>query len=649
MSRAPGQKVPDVLDLKKLAEMTGPFVVRLQRQRQGQPAESVKLPKDSGWTHEEVQGLDQHVNSYAGGGVYYAQVTDANGSVIEWRFLIPTRSTIPGTVLAEAEMAARNAQAQAQAATQAMGAPVNPFLPPPTSQQSGSPLPPFASPGQQPPWGGWPPSPWASPWGQQQPWSGPMGPQSFDPRMGYDPRYGQPPGWLPPQVPPTPMPASPSPEVMAKLAALEQQNQQLREDTIRRQSSEGLAQLTTEFRASQQEATARFERLTQDTNARFERLLEKIAERPRGEDEQAAALKLQIERQEQQRQADLQRMESQRREDELRRDMLRIQEEARRSSDDLKVQLATAQQNQNQAQYQAIMDRMAQVQSEAAKAQREAFERAIEREPKLMEMMSLFKSLQGDDTFASKVKEFALEQLINGPGGGPNLPQVVSELGKAAIDGAKSVLTSKAEADIAKEREKQREELRAKQRIDQIRQQQQRAQAGALPANGHYVPTQAAGPVPPVVAAGAAPAPVQPQNNVIPVEFVSSPPAPSVDETADEAMEREEKPYFGDAYSQVKQLRAAVDKGLVGPDKVVEALVEAYVYFAQFNLAFQAIVDCDPETANYERLVARALPNAPGTFKRQVIEMLPTAMTKLQEELDKEEGEEEKSEPVPAA
>jgi hypothetical protein len=318
--------------------------------------------------------------------------------------------------------------------------------------------------------------------------------------------------------------------------------------------------------------------------------------------------------------------------------MQRISDEAARRHETLQQQLVAAQTNQNASAQQQILDRMAAVQQEAANAQRESFQAALAREPKMMEMLQLFKNLNGDDPFASKLKELMLENFVNPQGGAPSTAQVVGQLGQSVIDGARSIASAVIDGKTTEARAKQMAEASARQRADALRKQQQAQAQQALVAAQQFAAQQQAqmqanGTQPNGAANGngvhhaQAPIPVidlgeaQPQ---APEQRTSAP-------LADDNLDMEERPYFGDAYGPIKALRLAVSNNQIGPEQVVAAVVEAFVFYQGFAMDLPVMRDVvqDPEKA-----VRRALPDADAAFRRKIVEALPAALKEAMEEDD---------------
>jgi hypothetical protein len=446
-----------------------------------------------------------------------------------------------------------------------------------------------------------------------------------------------------PPLPQMQLPAAASTD--AKLEALEKQNAMLREDAIRRQANEGMDRLMNTIAQNKADSDAKF-------NAMLERM-ERAANATPRTSESEATLRMELQKLQQQHEREMAQVRMTQQEAELRREIANIQANAKSESDKIQQQLAAADKQLSQSAQTAMFDRMAKIQEDARAAERRAFEDALKREPGMLEMMKLFKTLQGDDPFASKLKEFALDQLFNGPQGGqPSSGQMIAQLAGTAVEKVTGAIGSYMEHKTVEERRKMAAETEAKRKAEMLRRQQmgggQQQQAQAPQGNGNGLNGAArngngANGAQHAVPAPQAPLPIDPNTGEIPVEDltaqVSNPAAPdNLNKTAEEILADEEKPYFGDAYSQVCAMRKAVSAGLMKPEAVVNAVVDAFMYFQGFSVDLPVTRDImhDPR-----RAIDRALPDAKGTFRAKVLELLPGALKEAMDDLKNDVEEQE--------
>jgi hypothetical protein len=628
---AVAKKLPASLDLNKLGALPGPFTVRLTREVAGRPPEVIPLPRDgAGWSHEEVRGLESSIVGYSGGGTYHCQVTAGNGEALEWKFFISAKAVTPGETRVAAEAAEQRARGEVAFAQQQYGAPVNPFA---AWQQP------------QPQWGAQPqPPPPAWPYGlppdpRRQPMVDGWGRPISDPRLAayFDPYgFGSP---MPPMVPPAMTPSSAiPPELAARLQRLEEQNETLREEKIRREASAATDRLVQEF--------TEYRRAT---DARFEQLIEKMtgAINARGGASADDAMRAQLEAV--RRDLESQRIayeskfaqqrledEGKRREETLRAELQRVADQHRADVERFQRTIEESKQNGQTHLLQAALDKQAEVQRETAQRFSDVFAKAVDNKMGPTELLTLAQNFAsiGKDPTMQEFMRIALDRALNGGQGSMSTGDAIAQLGSALIDAGKTVATSVVESKTAGEREKARQEAIARTRVQQAAQQaQQPLQTGTGQLNGarngaaaHAVPA-AAMPTPGTTA----PMP----SNVVP--FPGS---------AEEALEAEERPYFGDMYGHVKQLRAAVKSGVTTPEQIVRLVCEAYVAFASFMVMSPLLHDLknDPQ-----RAVDRALPDADAAFRRKVVALLVEELPKAERAFAEDVAAEKKEAEAEAA
>ncbi len=632
-----------LLDMNVVSAMTEPLSLTIYRLHRDPVTHKPEAPEaitpSVQWTKELLlQGqLAPTLISYAGGGVYDVRVADARGVAITGMVHCSGPEVVPPDVAVMAAAAGAQSRAANQAAQQHFGGGV-----PAAAGGGGGPAPwqqfiqnaqaaqqqaqqqqqqqqatPFS--GSAPPQG----TPWSAPgfppWMQNAPWmqglfgqpvqggfGQPVYPGTYNPYQPQQPFSPYQPQQLPPYIPQGSGGSGLSPAMEAELAQLKQQNAQLREDSIRREQQSSIDRLATEMRTYMAAADQRF-------NALVEKL---TAGRGQSGDRDEFALKLAgIERD---RQLDMQRLEAQRREEHLRAEMQRIADETKRQNDQLQLQLAAAKESNDAKYQQIVMDRMAQVQDNAAKMQREAYERTLTQTPGVVETLRLFKELNGDDPFAQRLKEFALETLAaGGQGGGVSTAQVVGQLGTQLLDGAKSIANTVIDSKRAEGMMKAQQDAKARQQLENLRQVQRQAAAQAAEQLGvTQQPRQVAGQpspaaVPPIGAAEPQPQPAEPTN-------------------AQEYIESEERPYFGDAYEPLKQMRARVASGDWGVADVVEAIVQSFIYYHNMGSKFPALGDMQ---ADPEKFIRRALPDVMTAFRAEVLDKFPGELAAALEEL----------------
>jgi hypothetical protein len=656
MGRKPA--VQTSLDLKKLSEMQPPYNVRLVRERPGTnlPPEPIKLPNDGlDYTVDMIRGLEQGVNGYAGGGSFHAQVQDANGGLLEWRFFVPTRPSIPADVQMEAARVGQAAQAAAAQAAQ-MGQPVPVVGAPPLGVPIVGPSPIGTAPPMQmqPPPMGVPQDPWAqqraaaagyppgyppgalpahvqqgqqqgswqqTSWGpvwvpapqQQQPGYGwqqtPWGPMMMPPGAYPQLPYGQP-------LPATPSAAAP---FDARLAALEDQNRTLREELIRKNANEGVNALSQELRA-----------LAATTQQQITSLADAIKSRPAD----VGSDKFEMMRLEMQRQADNARAEAQRAQDNHAAELRRIESERKADNERMLAELrqrdaATAAAQQNNFLGQVLQSTQVTQQEAARSAERIAAQMA----PHMLtpdRMIQVAQSLNPKgSTIEAKMAEAFMEMATSGAGQS-QWPQVAATLGSAVIDTAKSVTTAIFGAREAVEKAKMVSEARAAQQLSGVAQrarpqqpQQQQVAQGQQPAqvgagagqNGHnqHQPQQQQ------AAAAAQPLSQMDTSNM----------------TAAQILEADERAYFGATYEPVLQLRRAVAAKLIDTDRVLAAIGEAYTYFCiEMELEPPAMVDAQE---NPEKLVRMIFPDADGPFRAKIAGALPALIAEIEKQVDEQD------------
>jgi hypothetical protein len=456
------------------------------------------------------------------------------------------------------------------------------------------------------------PSPNMGGFGQQPPYGNGFQPS---PPMG---NWGQQPFYTQPQL------AAPGD---SKAELLEKQIAALREDAIRRQANEGLDRLLN--LVTQNKA---------DTDTKFNQMLEQLRQAQAGprNGESESNFKLELAKLEQRHQQETAALAAQQREAEFRRELAQISANAKAESDKIQQQLASADKALGQSATQSMFDRMTAIQKETQDAQRRVFEEALKREPGMLEMMKLFKQLQGDDPFASKIKDYALDQLFNGPAnsGAPSTAAMIAQLGGTALERVTGVLGSYFEHKTAEERSKAQKELAARKKAEELRRRQMGGGVpqAQVPANGA---TPAAGLNGAANGANGAAHPAAPL-----------PPLPDDDDdnepvadgrTAEDLLADDERPYFGDSYSQIKALRLAVAGGLMKPEQVVSAVVDAFMYFQGFSVNLPVVHDImhDPR-----RAIDKSLPDASGAYRAEILRMLPPALKEALDDL-KEQAEEE--------
>jgi hypothetical protein len=81
------------LDVATLQKMHEPLTVRVQRVKSNLKTtialpgkEGPEAPPGTGWTRDDVLGLESYVQNLAGGGFYVGEVTDASGTSMTWEF-----------------------------------------------------------------------------------------------------------------------------------------------------------------------------------------------------------------------------------------------------------------------------------------------------------------------------------------------------------------------------------------------------------------------------------------------------------------------------------------------------------------------------------------------------------------------------------
>jgi hypothetical protein len=641
--------VPKPFDLKKLKEIPGPYIVRLAKRRSGAPDESHSVGKPF-LTEQEILGLEDWVKTYLGSGCWVCQIQGSNQAIYDWGFLLTPPQ--PG------DQYQRDQQQQAAAAQQAQA----PVMPPPGV---------FAGAGAAPAWQQPPQPQWGfdprlgGGWGQPQPQQPQWGPQAMPPPQspfGYPPSQQQWPGmygagappaqapwWMPspsqmpfwqppmPQLPQQVVPtgAVGSPQLEAEVAALKRQNEQLREDTIRRQANEAVNALGVRLEAYQAKS-----------DQRFEQLLEKLSARPGAEVDAKLAFEKQLQHEREERL----RAEGQRRDEDFKREIATQAERTRDAEARFQQQLAQAKEQNNGSMMQMALDRIANLQAENAKTMKETMERYMSRDLKPSELIALLQQSQGKDPTTQKVVEAAIENLLNGGSGQVSMPQVVGQLGEAVIKAGQGITQAYFEGKSAEERHKMLQEAKAQQRIEAtLRAQQQQAHAAQVAAQAQLA--AAANGVANPNANGVSANGVKPSANAQPVVNGGAPVVVEEGEdTAEAILEREERPYFGDAYSHVKMLRAAVAGGQLSPDAVVRAICEAAMAFISFNIVPPVFKDFEQDMT---RAITRLLPDAPGEYRREVIEKLPAALKAVvkaaEEEMQEDDGEPEEAEPAKAS
>jgi len=642
--------IPSTLDTKKLYEMTLPLKVSLHRLRAGSPSEVIPLPNNGNdWTPEKVQGLDGGVPGVAGGGSFHAIVNDSKGDMVDWKFFVPGREVVPAETQIEIAQAFQRTQAASGQLSQQpvtsspippwmqtqpvnpwgqqqqqvppqmpqMGASQNPWAPPQSppqfvgQQQYGAPT------YQQPVFGG------TTPYGggqfPQQQFGGP--PQWWQQQSPQG--YGASPGWgPPPQILPPPVPANTG--IDQKVAILEQQNMQLREDRIRREQSESVQALTSELKT-----------LAQSTNSRFEQLLASLQNQQNQQNQKPAddgALRTELLRLEQDRKTELLRFEQQRRDDQLafQRQLDQQQQAAREREDRMMRELSDSksrsEQSQTLAMFQAMQQANTTIQQESVRAQKDTVNMLsphILTPEKLITVIKESKDANPNDSLTHKLAENFITMAMDGGQGG-GWPQAASQIAGALLDGAGKVTGAVLEGKSAEAKMKMLAESRAQQQLAQVAQRrQQQVQQPPQQLGGAVAAPQQNGQV------RSTPQPKQP----IVVD------GPLGDAQA--ILESEERAYFGAAYEPVIQIRQAVDAGILStPDKIVDAIAGGYQYFViGMGMELPFLDDLDPEegkTGDIEKFVRRVLPDAPGPLRFEIAKLLPEKLDGLKEAAEEE-------------
>jgi hypothetical protein len=405
------------------------------------------------------------------------------------------------------------------------------------------------------------------------------------------------------------------PQVEQKLAALEQQNQILREEAIRRQNSEAVSSLT-----------AKYDQLLAESTRRFEQMIEKIGslQHGHGGDSELRGL---IERMEADRRLENQRQEAQRVQEQLRAEAARKEEmaalqrqidlqaqQAREREERIARELADARARSEQSSTMALMQHLtatqAKAQEQTALAQQQTMAMVA---PHLLtpeKLITVIKEANPNkDTVTEKLANAALQMMMDGGGGG--WPQAATQIAGALMDSAGKITSALFEAKGREAQAKMLADAQAQRTMAAIAQrgqpkaQQQLAGTSAGAGTSASQPPEASGPTTTPVAAAA-------QEQVATDDSL----------TAQQLLEQEERRYFGAVYEPVLKMRVAFEQGAFpNAEAVAEAITGAYQYFA-IGMGMEPPVIKDIDAGELEKVIRAVLPDAPGPLRHDVVRLL---------------------------